>query len=426
MNFVEELTWRGMVRDIMPGTEEKLKGESVRGYVGFDPTAASLQIGNLVAIMLLVHFQRAGHKPMALIGSATGMIGDPSGKTEERKLLSPEEIRHNADCFKKQLSKFLDFGAGSNAAEMVNNGDWFANVRFLDFLRDVGKHLTINYMMAKDSVQTRMESGISFTEFSYQLLQAYDFYWLYTNKNCLVQMGGSDQWGNITAGCELIRRKAGGEAFALTCPLLTKADGTKFGKSAAGEKVWLDPTMTSPYRFYQFWLNSTDDDARRFIRTFTLLSKEEIDALCREHEAAPHTRPLQKALAGEITVRVHSKADWEGAVEASAILFGEGTTESLRKLSEQDLLAVFEGVPHASVSKTEIEGGINVVDFLSVTCGILPSKGEAKRLIQNGGVSINKVKVPDLEYKIDSGCLLSGKYVLVQKGKKNYVLVSIK
>ena len=426
MNFIEELTWRGMIHDIMPGTEEKLKGQSVVGYVGFDPTASSLQIGNLVAIMLLVQFQAAGHKPLALVGGATGMIGDPSGKSEERNLLSVDEIQHNLECFKKQLGRFLDFTGGANKAEIVNNYDWFKGVSFLDFLRDAGKHLTVNYMIAKDSVKSRLESGISFTEFSYQLLQAYDFYWLYKNKSCVVQMGGSDQWGNITAGCELIRRKAGGEAYALTCPLLLKSDGAKFGKSAAGEKIWLDASMTSPYKFYQFWLNSSDEDARRFIKIFTLLSQEKITAICAEHDAAPHIRPLQKALAKDITIRVHSQADWEGAVEASAILFGEGTTESLKKLSEQDLLAMFEGVPKASIAKAELEGGINIVEFLSTKCGILPSKGEAKRLIQNGGVSLNKVKIPDLEYKVQSDSLLNGKYILVQKGKKNYVLVNTK
>ncbi len=423
MTFIEELTWRGMVHDIMPGTEEMLKKQSVCGYVGFDPTASSLQIGNLVAIMLLVQFQRAGHTPIALVGGATGMIGDPSGKSEERKLLSVDEIQHNLECFEKQLARFLDFGPRANKAHIVNNYDWFKGVSFIDFLRDVGKHLTVSYMMAKDSVQSRLESGISFTEFSYQLLQAYDFYWLFKNKNCVLQMGGSDQWGNITAGCELVRRKAGGEAFALTCPLLTKADGTKFGKSAAGEKIWLDPALTSPYRFYQFWLNCTDDDARRFIRLFTLLSREEIDAICAEHSAAPHTRPLQKALAKDITIRVHSQADWEGAVEAAAVLFGEGTAESLRKLSENDLLSMFEGVPQATVARTELEAGVAIVDFLAVKCRIVASKGEAKRLIQNGGVSVNKVKItePDLLVKTDS--LLNGKYILVQKGKKNYVLV---
>ncbi len=413
-----------MIHDMMPGTKEKLSAQSACGYVGFDPTASSLQIGNLVAIMLLVQFQRAGHKPLALVGGATGMIGDPSGKSEERVLLSVDEIQHNLECFKKQLTRFLDFGEGGNKAEIVNNFDWFKGVSFLDFLRDVGKHLTVNYMMAKDSVQSRLESGISFTEFSYQLLQAYDFYWLYSHKNCVMQMGGSDQWGNITAGCELVRRKAGGEAFALTCPLLTKADGTKFGKSAAGEKIWLDPTLTSPYRFYQFWLNCADDDARRFIKIFTLFSKEEIDAICAEHDAAPHLRPLQKALAKDITLRVHSKSDWEAAVEASSILFGEGTAESLRKISEKDLLSMFEGVPQASIARSELDSGVNIVEFLTGRCGILSSKGEAKRLIQNGGVSINKAKVPDADYKVSTDMLLNGKYVLVQKGKKNYVLVS--
>jgi tyrosyl-tRNA synthetase len=423
MNFIEELKWRGMIHDIMPGTEELLKGQKIAGYVGFDPTAASLQIGNLVAIMLLVQFQAAGHTPIALVGGATGMIGDPSGKSEERTLLSVDEIQHNLECFKKQLSRFLDFSSGANRARMVNNYDWFSGVGFLDFLRDVGKHLTVNYMIAKDSVQSRLESGISFTEFSDQLLQAYDFYWLYKNESCLLQMGGSDQWGNITAGCELIRRKAGGEAFALTCPLLTKADGTKFGKSAAGEKIWLDPSMTSPYRFYQFWLNSTDEDARRFIKIFTLLSQEEIAAVCAEHDAAPHTRPLQKALAKDITIRVHSEADWQAAVESSAVLFGEGTTEALKKLSEQDLLSMFEGVPQVTIAKTELEGGANIIDFLSVKTSILASKGEAKRLIQNGGVSVNKIKVPDAAFSVTSDLLLNGKYILVQKGKKNYVLV---
>jgi tyrosyl-tRNA synthetase len=423
MTFIEELKWRGMIHDIMPGTEELLQRQKIAGYVGFDPTAASLQIGNLVAIMLLVQFQAAGHTPVALVGGATGMIGDPSGKSEERTLLSVDEIQHNLECFKKQLAKFLDFSSGANGARMVNNYDWFENVRFLDFLRDVGKHLTVNYMIAKDSVQSRLESGISFTEFSYQLLQAYDFYWLYKNESCLLQMGGSDQWGNITAGCELIRRKAGGEAFALTCPLLTKADGTKFGKSAAGEKIWLDPSMTSPYRFYQFWLNSTDEDARRFIKIFTLLSREEIDAVCAEHDAAPHTRPLQKALAKDITIRVHSEADWQAAVESAAVLFGEGTTEALKKLSEQDLLSMFEGVPQVSIAKTELAGGANIVDFLSAKTSILASKGEAKRLIQNGGVSINKMKVSDAAFSVTSDLLLNGKYILVQKGKKNYVLV---
>jgi tyrosyl-tRNA synthetase len=423
MNFIEELTWRGMIHDIMPGTAEKCAAPGACGYVGFDPTASSLQIGNLVAIMLLVQFQRAGHKPIALVGGATGMIGDPSGKSEERNLLSLDEIQFNLGCFKKQLTKFLDF-SGDSGAEIVNNYDWFKGVSFLEFLRDVGKHLTVNYMMAKDSVQSRMESGISFTEFSYQLLQAYDFYWLYTNKNCTLQMGGSDQWGNITAGCELVRRKAGGEAFALTCPLLTRADGAKFGKSAAGEKIWLDPNMTSPYRFYQFWLNCTDEDARRFIKIFTLHSQEEINAICGEHDAAPHTRPLQKALAKDITIRVHSRADWEAVVEASSILFGEGTTDALKKVSEKDLLAMFEGVPQATIAKTELEAGINIVELLTAKCNVVPSKGEAKRLIQNGGIFINKEKIVDANVIIKADSLLDGKYILAQKGKKNYVLVT--
>ena len=422
MNFVEELTWRGMVSDIMPGTAEKLATPGMTGYVGFDPTASSLQLGNFVPIMLLVHFQRAGHRPLALIGGATGMIGDPSGKSEERNLLSLDEIQHNLECFKKQLTKFLDF-SGPSAAEIVNNYNWFKDVSFLGFLRDVGKHLTVNYMIAKDSVKSRLESGISFTEFSYQLLQAYDFYWLYTNKNCTLQMGGSDQWGNITAGCELVRRKAGGEAFALTCPLLTKADGTKFGKSAAGEKIWLDPAMTSPYRFYQFWLNSSDEDARRFIKFFTLLSQEEINDIIARHDAAPHTRPLQKALAKDITIRVHSAEDWEAAVEASSILFGEGTTDALKKVSEKDLLAVFEGVPQAIVAKSELEAGINIVDLLTAKCGVVPSKGEAKRLIQNNGIFINKEKIADTNAVVKADSLLNGKYILAQKGKKNYVLI---
>jgi len=425
MDFIEELQWRGMIHTIMPGTKEKLAVESACGYVGFDPTAPSLQIGNLVAIMLLVHFQRAGHKPLALVGGATGMIGDPSGKSEERNLLSIDEIRYNLECFKTQLTKFLDF-SGPHRAEIVNNFDWFDGISFLDFLRDTGKHLTLNYMLAKDSVQSRLETGISFTEFSYQLLQAYDFFWLYKNKNCVVQMGGSDQWGNITAGCELIRRKASGEAFAITCPLLTKADGTKFGKSAAGEKIWLNPAMTSPYKFYQFWLNCTDDDARRFIKIFTLKSQEEINALCADHEAAPHARPLQKALAKDITIRVHSQSEWETAVEASSILFGEGTTQSLKKVAEKDLLSMFEGVPQASVSKTELEAGINILEFLTSKCNVVPSKGEAKRLIQNNGIFVNKEKIDDINATVTSSSLLNGKYILAQKGKKNYVLVTAK
>ena len=423
MDFLEELTWRGMVHDVMPGTDIRLKEKPVVGYVGFDPTASSLQIGNLVAIMLLVQFQRAGHKPLALIGGATGMIGDPSGKSEERNLLSLDEIRNNLECFKVQLSKFLDFGTGPIAAEIVNNFDWFKDIGVLDFLRDVGKHLTVNYMLAKDSVQNRLESGLSFTEFSYQLLQGYDFYWLYKNKNCVFQMGGSDQWGNITAGCELIRRKAAGNAFALTCPLLTKADGTKFGKSEAGEKLWLNPSMTSPYRFYQFWLNSADDDALRYLKVFTVKSQEEIDAVRQEHLAAPHQRALQKALAKDITIRVHSEAEFKTAFEASSLLFGDGTAEGLKALSEDDLLGVFEGVPQFTLAKTDLDRGVPLLDMLAISTAIFPSKGEARRMVASGGVFINKERITDPALCITSQRLLNNRYLVVQKGKKNYYLI---
>ncbi len=413
-----------MIHDIMPGTEERLAEKTAVGYVGFDPTASSLQIGNLAAIMLLVHFQRAGHKPIALVGGATGMIGDPSGKSAERNLLSVEEIRGNLEHFKVQLAKFLEFGSGSNAAEIVNNFDWTSGLGLLDFLRDIGKHLTVNYMMAKDSVHKRLESGLSFTEFSYQLLQGFDFLWLYKNKSCVLQMGGADQWGNITAGCELIRRKVGGEAFALTCPLLTKADGTKFGKSEAGEKIWLDPAMTSPYKFYQFWLNVGDDEALRYLKVFTVLSQEEIEAIRARHLAAPHDRPLQKALAKDITTRVHSGADCQTAMEASALLFGEGTSEALKRLSEKDLLNVFEAVPHFTIARTELENGVPLIDFLAVKTAIFSSKGEAKRMLMGGGVCINKERVSDPASAVTTGALLQGRYVVVQKGKKNYYLVT--
>jgi tyrosyl-tRNA synthetase len=373
--------------------------------------------------MLLVHFQRAGHKPLALVGGATGMIGDPSGKSEERKLLTLDEIQYNLERFKIQLSKFLDFGKGANAAEIVNNYDWFKDISFLEFLRDVGKHLSINYMIAKDSVQSRMATGISFTEFSYQLLQGYDFYWLYKNKNCDFQMGGSDQWGNITAGCELIRRKAQGNAFALTCPLITKADGTKFGKSEGGEKVWLDPAMTSPYKFYQVWLNVTDEEALKYLKVFSVLSQEEIQSIQAAHAAAPHLRALQKALAKEVTVRVHSEADFTTAVESSEILFGEGTTEALKRLSENDLLSIFEGVPQFTIAKSEIEQGIGIIELLAGKTTIIASKGEAKRLIQNGGVFVNKAKIVDGAATITACDLLINRYIVVQKGKKNYYLV---
>jgi len=422
MNFIEELRWRGMLHDSTPGTEEHLNGKTCTGYTGFDPTASSLHIGNLVPIMLLVHFQRAGHAPIALVGGATGMIGDPSGKSMERNLLSVDEIEHNLVCIRKQLEKFLDFD-GANAAQIVNNHDWFKEMRFLDFLRDVGKHLTVNYMVAKESVKNRWDNGISFTEFSYQLLQGYDFYWLYTNKKCELQIGGSDQWGNITSGVELVRRKAGGSAFAVTCPLLTRADGSKFGKTAGGESVWLDPQQTSPYKFYQYWLNAADADAPKLLRTFTLLPKEQIEVLEKEHAEAPHLRAMQKALAEDVTVRVHSRDDYNRAVEAAGILFGKGTTETLRGLSENDFLAVFEGVPQAEVSRTELEAGITVVDLAGDKTSMFASKGEARRMITQGGLSINREKCGDPMETITTDKLLQNRYLLLQKGKKGYFIV---
>lgn len=421
MNFVEELRWRGMIHDIMPGTEELMQKETVTGYVGFDPTADSLHIGSLVPIMLLVHLQKAGHKPIALVGGATGMVGDPSGKSEERNLLSEEVLNRNVAGVKKQLEKFLDFN-GNNPAEIVNNYDWFKNMTFLDFIRDTGKHITVNYMLAKDSVQKRLETGLSFTEFSYQLVQGYDFYWLNKNKNCKLQMGGSDQWGNIVTGTELIRRKGGGEAYALTCPLITRADGGKFGKTEKGN-VWLDASRTSPYQFYQFWLNTSDEDAKKYIRIFTLLSSDEIQAIEAEHAVAPHARALQKALAKDITVRVHSEEDYHTAVEASEILFGKGTAESLAKLSEQDLLSVFEGVPQFRINKSELQSGIGVIDLLAEKTNIFPSKGEARKMLQGGGVAINKNKVEDAAAVVAVKDLLNDKYLLAQKGKKNYYLI---
>ncbi len=424
-NFVEELRWRGMVHDVMPGTEELLSKEKIAGYIGFDPTADSLHIGHLVQIMTLVHFQRSGHKPVALVGGATGMVGDPSGKSAERNLLSEEILRHNEACVKKQLDKFLDFSAGADSAELVNNYDWFKGFGFLDFIRDIGKHITVNYMMSKDSVQKRLESGLSFTEFTYQLVQGYDFLWLYENKNCKLQMGGSDQWGNIVTGTELIRRKANGEAYALTTKLITKADGTKFGKTEGGN-VWLDPKRTSPYKFYQYWLNVSDEDAVNFIKIFTLRPKEEIDALITEHNTAPHLRKLQQVLAEDITVRVHSKEDFDQAVKASSILFGNSTTEELRSLDEDTLLAVFEGVPQTTISKADYEGCATTTDLLSANTQnlVFPSKGEARKMIQAGGVSINKIKLTDPNQK-PTFDLLQGKYLLTQKGKKNYFLLII-
>ena len=423
--LIKELQWRGMIHDIMPGTEEQLDKEQTTGYVGFDPTADSLHIGNLVPVMLLVHLQKAGHKPIALVGGATGMVGDPSGKSSERPMLSEELLNHNLNSQKKQLRKFLDFDCGENSAQIVNNYDWFKNFSFLDFIREVGKHITVNYMMAKDSVKNRLESGMSFTEFTYQLVQGYDFLHLNQNYDCKLQMGGSDQWGNIVTGTELIRRKIQGEAFAMTAPLIRKADGSKFGKSEGGN-VWLDPKKTSPYKFYQFWLNTSDEDASNFIRVFTLLTKEKIEALETEHNEAPHLRVLQKALAEDITVRVHSEEDLKTAIKASNILFGKSTTEDLESLDEDTLLSVFEGVPQVQVSKADLDQTENSIDLLSVVTQevIFKSKGEARRMLQDGGVSINKVKIEDMNAK-PAIRLLQDKYFLVQKGRKNYYLISI-
>jgi len=421
MNFIDELKWRGMIHDVMPGTEEQLAKEMTAGYIGFDPTADSLHIGSLATLMLLKHFQLAGHKPVVLVGGATGMVGDPSGKSQERNLLDMETLNFNLEGQKRQLVKFLDFDCGENSAIVVNNYDWFKDYNFLDFIRDIGKHITINYMMAKDSVKKRLELGLSFTEFSYQLVQGYDFYWLYENKNCKLQMGGSDQWGNITTGTELIRRKSGGEAYALTTPLVTKADGGKFGKTETGN-VWLDPEKTSPYAFYQFWLNTSDEDAARYIKIFTLFNEQEIQELLKQQAEAPHLRELQKALAKDITIRVHSEEDYNLAVEASEILFGKGTAESLKKLDERTLLGVFEGVPQSEVSRETILNKIGIIDFLADTTNIFPSKGEARRMLKDNGVSVNKEKVNDT-YEVSETDLLNNKYILIQKGKKNYFLV---
>ena len=430
MNFVEELKWRGMVHTMMPGTEELLEKEMVTAYLGFDPTADSLHIGHLCGVMMLRHFQRCGHKPLALVGGATGMIGDPSGKSQERNLLDEETLRHNQECIKKQLSKFLDFESDTpNHAELVNNYDWMKDFSFLDFARTVGKHITVNYMMAKDSVQKRLNGeardGLSFTEFTYQLLQGYDFLHLYETKNCKLQLGGSDQWGNITTGAELIRRTNGGEVFALTCPLVTKADGTKFGKTESGN-VWLDARYTSPYKFYQFWLNVSDEDAKRYIKIFTSISREEIEALIAEHDQAPHLRALQKRLAREVTVMVHSQADYEAAVEASNILFGNSTSEQLHKLDEDTLLAVFEGVPQFEISRDTILGGVPAIELTTEIAAVFPSKGEMRKLTQGGGVSINKEKLAAPDTKIDGNYLLNDKYIIVQRGKKNYYLLIAK
>lgn len=421
MNFIEELRWRGMLQDIMPGTEELLNKEMVSGYVGFDPTADSLHMGNMVSVLLLARLQKAGHKPYALVGGATGMIGDPSGKSQERNLLDEDLLRHNVECIKKQLSRFLDFENGENKAVLVNNYDWIKDFTLLSFLRDVGKHLTVNYMLSKDSVQKRLETGLSFTEFSYQLIQGYDFYHLYKNHGIKLQMGGSDQWGNIVSGTELIRRMAGGEAFAATAPLLTKADGTKFGKSEQGN-IWIDANKTSPYKFYQFWLNVGDEEAVKLIKVFTFLPKEEIDALTAAHLEAPHLRILQKRLAEEVTVWIHSKEALQKAQAASDILFGKGTAEGLKALSESEILDIFEGVPQFKVNKADIENGVNALQLVAELTQIFPSKGEARRMFQNNGVLVNKTQVGDAEI-INANALLNGKFILVQKGKKSYNLV---
>lgn len=425
-NFVEELTWRGMLHDVMPGTEEHLNEAMRAAYVGFDPTADSLHIGNLVPIMLLAHFQRCGHKPFALVGGATGMIGDPSGKSSERNLLDEETLRYNQECVKDQLSQFLDFKSGEkNEAMMVNNYDWMKNFGFLEFIRDVGKHITVNYMMAKDSVKNRLSGessdGMSFTEFTYQLVQGYDFLYLYKNHDCSLQMGGSDQWGNITTGTELIRRIGGGKGFALTCPLITKSDGSKFGKSEGGN-IWLDPKRTSPYKFYQYWLNTSDEDAEKYIKIFTFLEREEIESLIAEHREAPHARVLQKKLAQEVTITVHNEEEYEKALKASEVLFGKSTADDLKSLDEGTFLDVFEGVPQAEVALSEIESGLDMIAALSAQTGFLKSNGEARRALKENSVSVNKEKVKE-DYNISSGDLINGKYVILNKGKKNTYII---
>lgn len=430
MDFIEELTWRGMIHQMMPGTEEQLKKEMTTAYLGIDPTADSLHIGHLVGVMMLKHFQRSGHKPIALVGGATGMIGDPSMKSQERKLLDEQTLRHNQEAIKKQLSKFLDFDSDApNAAEMVNNYDWMKNFSFLDFIRDVGKHITVNYMMAKDSVKKRLsgesQQGMSFTEFSYQLVQGYDFLNLYREKNCRLQLGGSDQWGNITTGSELIRRTEGGEAYALTCPLITKADGGKFGKTESGN-VWLDPRYTSPYKFYQFWLNVSDADAEKYIKIFTELTREEVEELVALQAQDPGQRPLQKRLAKELTTMVHSAEDYEAAVEASQILFSNKAGEILHKIDEPTLLAVMEGVPTFEIARADLEAGLPLADLLTDRAKVFPSKGEMRKMVQGGGVSVNKEKIADAYAPSSTDMLLNDKYILVQRGKKNYYLLIAK
>ncbi len=426
MSFVEELRWRGMLHDIMPGTEELLNKGMTSGYIGFDPTADSLHVGHLTQIMTLIHFQRAGHKPFALVGGATGMVGDPSGKSAERNLLSEDVLQHNLQSIQQQLEKFLDFDCGDNSAQMVNNYDWFKDFSFLNFIRDVGKHITVNYMMAKDSVKNRLsgDTGMSFTEFTYQLVQGYDFYYLWKHHSCAIQMGGSDQWGNIVTGTELIRRKDAGEAFALTTQLIKKADGTKFGKTESGA-VWLDTARTSPYQFYQFWLNAGDEDVKKFIRIFTLLDRQTIEDLEATHNAAPHQRALQKALAKDITIRVHGEVAYQKAIQSSEFLFGNTGIEFLNELTDAEVLAIFEGVPNFTVAKQDIEEGADVLDLLAVKATVFPSKGEAKKMIQGGGVAINKKKIEAVDSRYGNETLINNKFWVVQKGKKKYFLIVV-
>ncbi len=424
MRFVEELRWRGMLQDIMPGTEDLLNKEKVAGYIGFDPTGDSLHVGHLTQIMTLIHFQNAGHKPVALVGGATGMIGDPSFKSAERNLLDEATLQHNVACLKKQLGKFLEFGEGENDAQMVNNYDWFKDFKFLDFIRDIGKMITVNYMMSKDSVKKRLEgdNGLSFTEFTYQLIQGYDFYYLWKHHNCKVQMGGSDQWGNIVTGSEMIRRQDQGTAYAITTQLIKKADGQKFGKTESGA-IWLDPKKTSPYKYYQFWLNTSDDDAKNWIKIFTLKPQEEIESIIAEHDAAPHLRLVQKALAKDITIRTHSEEAYETAIKTSEFLFGNGSLEFLNNLDHDAVLEVFEGIPQFQVAKADLAAGINILDLLAVQTQVFPSKGEARKMLQGGGVSINREKATDIEDSITDNHLVNNKYIVAQRGKKNYYLI---
>jgi tyrosyl-tRNA synthetase len=422
MNFVEELRWRGMLHDIMPETEKLLNTEMVKGYIGFDPTSDSLGIGNMVQVMTLLHFQRCGHKPIALVGGATGMVGDPSGKSAERNLLSEEQLQHNLNGQKKQLEKFLDFDCGANSAELVNNYDWFKGFSFLEFIRDVGKYITVNYMMSKDSVKNRLENGMSFTEFSYQLVQGYDFYYLWKNQGVKLQLGGSDQWGNIVTGTELIRKKGEGEAYAITTQLIKKADGTKFGKTESGN-IWLDANKTSPYKFYQFWLNASDADVKNWIRVFSMKGKEEIEALEQQQDEAPHLRILQKTLAEEITVRVHSREDYEQALKSSEILFGKATKEQLEQLTDAQLLDIFDGVPAFNIANDKLSSGVSILDILAQETTILPSKGEAKKLVSANGIAINLEKFADINGVLTSENLINGKYLVVKKGKKDFYLI---